>query len=156
MNRRSFFKTLATAAAGFAILPSATSYTRAPWKRVIRVEGLWIPNPEYANAPYEVAFYLQENGKPVGCLFHKFLGDPPTVPPNLRRVCETLPLRYKSPDFKSQPIPPYIKFKARASILSSAIDQRPVELLGSEHPALDSPTERPIFALPAPLVGQMA
>ena len=56
MNRRSFFTKLGLAAATLAILPSATTYARnwvAPSKALGRV--LWMPNPEYINAPYEVA-----------------------------------------------------------------------------------------------------
>jgi len=47
MNRRSFFQTLAKAAAGFTILPAATSYERI-WK-VVRPEC--VPNPEWITPP---------------------------------------------------------------------------------------------------------
>ncbi len=47
MNRRSFFRTLAAATAGFAILPPATTYSRV-WKATYRL------NPDWVNAPYEV------------------------------------------------------------------------------------------------------
>jgi len=52
MNRRSFFKSLAKAAAGFSILPSAMTYKRT-WKRG---SDLWIPNLEWVRAPYEMQF----------------------------------------------------------------------------------------------------
>jgi len=78
MNRRSFFTKLGLAAATLAILPSATTYARnwvAPSKALGRV--LWMPNPEWVNAPYEIAMvpsfgelmilqapyrYVRENG----------------------------------------------------------------------------------------------
>ncbi len=49
-SRRSFFSTIATAVAGFAILPPATTYARV-WKAQRS-----IPNPDYVEAPYEVKF----------------------------------------------------------------------------------------------------
>jgi hypothetical protein len=60
MNRRGFFKTLAAAAAGFAILPAATTYARnwvAPSAGLGR--KLWVPNPEWVTAQYEVFFIDQ-------------------------------------------------------------------------------------------------
>ena len=57
MNRRSFFTKLGLAAATLAILPSATTYARnwvAPSAALGRV--IWMPNPEWVNAPYEIAF----------------------------------------------------------------------------------------------------
>lgn len=52
MNRRSFFTKLAVAAAGFAILPPATTYDRI-W-RVPFKNRKWIPNPEFETAEYEI------------------------------------------------------------------------------------------------------
>lgn len=52
MNRRSFFTKLAVAAAGFAILPPATTYDRI-WKPAPRS---WIINPEWEKAPYALSF----------------------------------------------------------------------------------------------------
>ncbi len=49
MNRRSFFRTLAAATAGFTILPPATTYSRI-WKATRTI------NPEWVNAPFEVSF----------------------------------------------------------------------------------------------------
>jgi len=63
MNRRSFFTKLGLAAATVAILPSATSYARnwvAPSQALGRV--LWMPNPEYVNAPYEIAMVQGSGG----------------------------------------------------------------------------------------------
>lgn len=50
MNRRGFFSTLAKAVAGFTILPAATTYARN-WTPT---ENLWVPNPEWENADYEI------------------------------------------------------------------------------------------------------
>ena len=51
MNRRGFFKTLATVAAGFTILPPATTYERI-WKPAQKV----IINPAWETAPYTMVF----------------------------------------------------------------------------------------------------
>lgn len=61
MNRRGFFKTLATAAAGFAILPAATTYARTPWKRLAGSD-IYVINPEWVNAPYEMYFLVEDSG----------------------------------------------------------------------------------------------
>ncbi len=49
MNRRGFFKMLATATAGFTILPPATTYNRL-WK------ATRVLNPEWVNADSEMGF----------------------------------------------------------------------------------------------------
>ena len=50
MNRRGFFSTLAKAVAGFTILPAAMTYART-W---VPTGDLYIPNPEWLNADYEI------------------------------------------------------------------------------------------------------
>jgi hypothetical protein len=52
MNRRSFFTKLGMAATTISILPSALTYTRK-W---VKTEQIWIPNPEWENAPYKLYF----------------------------------------------------------------------------------------------------
>jgi len=52
MNRRNFFSTLATAAAGFTILPPATTYHRI-W-RPSRKISMMVLNPDWESAPYEM------------------------------------------------------------------------------------------------------
>ncbi len=59
MNRRGFFQTLGTIAAGFTILPGALTYTRK-WKPIDC--GIYVPNPEYINAQFELAIYRQTPG----------------------------------------------------------------------------------------------
>lgn len=60
MNRRNFLKNLAAAAASFAILPAATTYHRAKW--VKNRSEVWIVNPEWVEARYEVAYYMHLSG----------------------------------------------------------------------------------------------
>lgn len=59
MNRRSFFSKLAVAAAGFTILPPATTYERI-WKPTQKIitfpKGKWIVNPEWETARYAMEF----------------------------------------------------------------------------------------------------
>lgn len=54
MNRRSFFAKLAVAAAGFTILPPATTYDRI-WKPVSK--KVWIPNTAWEVAEFEIYFH---------------------------------------------------------------------------------------------------
>lgn len=57
MNRRGFLKTIGTAVACFTVLPSASTYDRK-W---VRTNSLYVPNPDYLNAPYELRFcYLDK------------------------------------------------------------------------------------------------
>lgn len=59
MNRRNFLGKLAGAVAAFTVLPSATTYERI-WKPKL-IEPVWIPNPEWTTATYELRFeYLRE------------------------------------------------------------------------------------------------
>lgn len=68
MKRRDFFKTLATAVAGFAILPAATTYARR-WKWQAK-EWVIVPNPAWETAEYEVRFIdmppIYDQGIPIG------------------------------------------------------------------------------------------
>lgn len=67
MRRRDFFRTLATAAAGFAILPSAGTYKRT-WKS--SPSKLWLPNPNWVDAEYEVVWatlVFDQKGMPTVC-----------------------------------------------------------------------------------------
>ncbi len=55
MNRRSFFTKLGLAATTLAILPSAATYARRWVSPAVSNRAVWIPNPEWVNAPYELA-----------------------------------------------------------------------------------------------------
>jgi len=55
MKRRDFFGKLGLLAAGFSVLPAATTYARSNWK--VTKAGLWRINPDWVNAPYEWYFY---------------------------------------------------------------------------------------------------
>ncbi len=72
MNKRDFLKTLAKAAAGFTILPSAVTYARK-WRRV---DGIWVVQPYQMELLYAMGspwtknldeiFYLGPEGiKPI-------------------------------------------------------------------------------------------
>lgn len=59
MNRRSFFRTLglgAAAAAAQIYLPKFPDSMR--WKVTREASGIYVPNPEWVNAPYEVLFLV--------------------------------------------------------------------------------------------------
>lgn len=98
MNRRQFFKSLATVIAGFSILPSAVTYSRAAWKKS---SNLWVVNPEWINAPYEFSWVV------FGGPFPSNMGEtirPVEFPSG---AGEILPFRFKKPD--GPVIPPWIK-----------------------------------------------
>lgn len=52
MNRRGFLSSILKAAAAFTILPAATTYA---WNW-IRTEDLYLPNPDWVNADYDMFF----------------------------------------------------------------------------------------------------
>ncbi len=56
MNRRGFLRAVGLAAASFTILPGATTYVRR-WKP--SRAGLYLPNPEWVNAEYEMAWMCE-------------------------------------------------------------------------------------------------
>lgn len=59
MNTRSFFKSLATIAIGSIVAPQVLIPKFADsfkWKRQAE-SGIYVLNPEWVNAPYEMAFY---------------------------------------------------------------------------------------------------
>ncbi len=58
MNRRSFFAKLAVAAAGFTILPPATTYDRIwrPTRKIALGRTLYRINPEWVTARYMMSF----------------------------------------------------------------------------------------------------
>lgn len=141
MNRRNFLKSLATAAAAFAILPSATSYTRAPWKKVAG-SGIYVVNPEWLNAPYEIAFMfapgpVEECRHSIVPVYFSREGQEFPELPGHFRLKDPFPIRQNSPG-DSIPIPPIIELselKARALKSSLASDPLPASLLKWEPPA---------------------
>lgn len=64
MNRRNFLGKLLAAGAAFSVLPSATTYARNWVKR----EALWIPNPDYVTAEYEIQWIGSIGPKPDNCV----------------------------------------------------------------------------------------
>ena len=115
MNRRSFFKTLAVAAAGFSVLPSATTYARAKWVKQAS-SGIYVVNPAWVNAPYEVAWFVCGDPKTItkenmcGYIFPKddYFTRYPIGPEGSFRVQELRPVRFDSLDMKN-PIPSIIR-----------------------------------------------
>ena len=93
VSRRNFLHSLGAAVATFAILPSASTYTRN-WKRTD--SGLYILNPEYLNAPYEVSFIVGANVVPI--VWQRCLGEHQL--PNIAGtvIREKYPKRFKSMD----------------------------------------------------------
>lgn len=103
MNRRSFFSAVAKAAAGFAILPAATTYARQ-WKRVsmgatiyqIPVSERLIVNPAWVSAQYIMELIWHPKAIMIG---EKFCNDR-----------EPFPVRFdKSQSGEIIPIPRLIK-----------------------------------------------
>jgi len=101
-NRRDFFKQLALGVASFTVLPSAATYSRK-WVRTPTKE-MWVPNPEYVDAPYELAFIHSSDALEVLPL----LSPRGRILPNQVRI--DYPLRYKvNPDGSFEVVEPTIK-----------------------------------------------
>lgn len=73
MNRRGFLKSLGLAL-GVAVAPQVL-LSRAPdafkWKRAS--SGVWVLNPEWVNAPYEIGYWIVEPGKLMPIIYNKAL-----------------------------------------------------------------------------------
>jgi hypothetical protein len=88
MNRRSFFTNLTKAAAGFAILPTATTYARK-WAPAIKTwESEWIVNPVWASTEYEMSFIYHSSAQLA------FLQNPDFIPILHKRIGNS-PIRFK-------------------------------------------------------------
>lgn len=106
MNRRSFIGTLATALAAFTVLPSATTYQRN-W--VTTKTGMIVPNPEWMDAPLEVAYFFPEAGIIKQAVLKR---DEPLLA-TIRsqfQMYDHFPIRYKmSPSGERIFVPPFIE-----------------------------------------------
>ena len=58
MTRRGFLSQVLKAGVAAAILPAATTYARSKWIKPSVTSNLWIPNPAYETAEYEVVFLI--------------------------------------------------------------------------------------------------
>ena len=92
MNRRSFFTKLGLAAASFAILPAATTYARK-WVAPTAQCAMWVVNPEWVNAPYEMEF-VQGSERVIEA----------SMCPAIK-----IPYRYVFENFKWRIVQPFIK-----------------------------------------------
>ena len=54
MTRRGFLSQILKAGVAAAVLPAATTYARSKWIKPSVTSNLWIPNPAYETAEYEV------------------------------------------------------------------------------------------------------
>lgn len=55
MNRRGFITAMLKAGVAAAVLPIATTYART-WRRT---EALWVPNPNWVTAEYQIQWLWQ-------------------------------------------------------------------------------------------------
>ena len=86
-SRRSFFKSLGALVAGAAIAPQVFIPKADDCFRWKRHGEIWVVNPEWINAPYELSFI-------------EF--------PGIAFAVDSVPFRYAVPDMNSTPIPPYV------------------------------------------------
>ena len=95
MNRRGFFGAIGAIAAGFAILPPATTYTRL-WKAVVadKTFKVALPNPEWVNAPYQAAFITALPFEAVNVIVHD-RGESLKLTDDLKQLMTSLPIRFK-------------------------------------------------------------
>ena len=118
MNRRGFLRSLATVAAGFTVLPAATTYARRWVAGTPRIRRAII-NPEWLRAEWELHFVAdpRDFGAPFMMWRQPKDGEPATLYPveikigDGGRVLQArIPLpRYNLPDFCAKPIYPYIE-----------------------------------------------
>jgi hypothetical protein len=59
MNRRGFLDTMLRASAAFSIMPASLTYTRK-WKRPITNSFIWVPNPQWITAPWQLHLLLNK------------------------------------------------------------------------------------------------
>lgn len=106
MNRRSFISSMLRAGVAAMVLPSATTYARH-WVQPVSRE-LWVPNPDWINAKYEVLFYVSNSSIPNdlwACYLRPFLwkrSEQRPVPPAEYHELDqrlSLPMRSNSPVF---------------------------------------------------------
>lgn len=95
MNRRSFIKSMLAA----AVAPMALKGAGRAWKRT---EELWIPNPDYVNAPIEMSWIWSPELEKVNGVFR--LKEQPLPEGHLK---DPYPLRFNTADMQN-PIPPLI------------------------------------------------
>lgn len=106
-TRRSFFSTLALGLTGAIIAPSlllSKSDDRFKWKRA--ASGVWVINPDYINAPYEIAFIYEAQTPTMMdvMIFRRDVELPPEFKP--KRVPQIFPYRY---DKEGRMVMPYIE-----------------------------------------------
>lgn len=121
MNRRNFFRRLGILTTAFTVLPAATTYART-WKPV-RVRGMWVLNPAYESAEYEIVMngwaYVMIEPKDIGVGFHVYEWK---GPPSLTKAIQSVS-------------------KSDSTIV---LPREPVRML--ENPETGSWTEVPLFA----------
>jgi len=98
MNRRNFFSALAKGIAAISVLPAAATYARH-WHKTAS-SGVWIVNPEWRDAKYEIEFqYAHWPGtvrKLVPIFFNRRSIDSPPLLLH-ERVRESFPIRVAIP-----------------------------------------------------------
>jgi hypothetical protein len=113
MNRRSFFKTLSAAVAGTVVLPPAITFDRC-WKYPVwkKSGDIWIINPEWENAPYEIGFHFPTGRFPI---IHPRLNEIPGHPPVWRD--DPVPVRFRNwEDAQAlKPIDPFITLASKSN-----------------------------------------
>lgn len=100
-NRRSFFKSLALLGAAAAGCPGVfvPKFEPVKWKRTPSLgRELYVPNPEYYTAQYEI-YYITQPGLFDGRILVDRAGKPNIEP---------YPVRFNTSPY--HPIPPFIKY----------------------------------------------
>ncbi len=101
MNTRSFLKSLLVAAVAPSILlPKLNDSFK--WKS-LSTSGLMVPNPEWINAPFEIAFLIQDS--PKGILFERSK-EVLNFPVEMGYMEDPFPIRLNA---KHDIVQPYIK-----------------------------------------------
>jgi hypothetical protein len=94
MNRRGFLKGALAGLAANIFVPRATDAFK--WKR--RASGIWVVNPEWVKAPYEIHYYYLPENKSVVPFVTVLAANAPTYRPRPGEVLipENYPVRLNS------------------------------------------------------------
>lgn len=104
MNTRSFIKSLLLCAAAPQVILSS-SLDKQKWKATvkhIKKNGIYVPNPEYFKAEYEVVFLIGANSSFAPILFKR--ENKPKEMVGVKYVFENIPIRMNSLGECVQPI----------------------------------------------------
>lgn len=105
-DRRAFLKTLLGGAVAAAVAPQFLAGAGRKWLK--RKSGVFIPNPAYENAPFEIRWVFHRSPHIMDGLVFKRSENPPLIKDGQLIVEDPWPWRYLDADCQI-PVNPYIE-----------------------------------------------